>query len=95
MHLTMTIQQAGLTAGASYALSLKATGPDGHGANIGTGDQQADANGRVLFDVEFLLLQAVARAGYPCSVDLWVRAGGSPFGAPPPKPGAHMTVTVP
>jgi hypothetical protein len=39
-------------------------------------------------------LQAVARVGAPCSVEVWVRAGGSTVSSPPVKPGASTTLQV-
>lgn len=95
MHLGMTVQQGGLKPGESYGLSIQAKGPEGHGANIGLGDQVASDEGRVVFDVELPLLQAATRAGHPCSINLWVRPGGTPFSTPAVKPGALITVAVP
>jgi hypothetical protein len=94
MHLTATVQQGGLTAGKAYGLSIESKALDGHGVNIGLSDQIANEQGRVVFDVELQMLQAVAGAGRPCEVKLWVRAGGTPESAPPVKATAQMTVEV-
>lgn len=87
MRLNQTLNVEGLEAGKSYGLSLQAVNANtSAGANIGTGDQVADALGRLRFDVSTIYPEALTRAGHPCTVKLWIRPGGSPFNTPPVSP---------
>jgi hypothetical protein len=94
MNVKMQASVSGLEAGTSYGLTIKASKTGGVPVFIGEGDQVADEEGRVAFTLEPMILQAVGRIGVPCTVEVWVRAGGSVVSSPPVKPSAKASIPV-
>jgi hypothetical protein len=94
MNVKMQASVSGLEPGTQYGLTIKARKGTGVPMFIGEGDQPADDEGRVVFQLSPMILQAVARVGAPCTVEVWARAGGSTVSSPPVKPSATATISV-